>query len=138
MAAFRRHRRLKEVPCDLCVAANEAENAARRAAAPEVTPRPLAMLPGAQVADEKVDLDARAELLANMKLVRAAMQKVTEADPLKIGPLSKRHSELVAELRALGAAPPAGGPAVSEEANPFVEFFGPGGTHRRSAAAPRT
>jgi hypothetical protein len=135
-AAARRHERLHEPLDDACRAALDAE---KGVGAGEPEPRPLAMLPGARVADEKVDLDARSELLANMALVRAAMEKVTEADPLKIGPLSKRHSELVAELRALGAAPPAGGPVETpREADPFEQLFGPGGAPRRSATAPRT
>lgn len=81
------------------------------------------------------DVDARAELLANMALVKKAMEAIAEADPMKIVQLSKRHSELVAELvkvsggGAQGSAPEAG------SGDPFDGIFA--GAAGRSAAPPR-
>lgn len=138
--AYLRCKQRPEGPCKECLAAKDARNASRRADnAPEKghEPRPLAMLPSAIAMDAELAIEYREELLANLKLVKAAMQKVTETDPLKIVPLSKRHSELLAELKAFaGGKPPAA--AGSEEGDPFEQFFGPGGTPRRPATAPRT
>lgn len=139
-AAARRHQREKSPLCEPCRKALAEYNAGRRQAetstedsGPE--PRPLAHLPGAMVDDQFV-LDARRELLENMALVKVAMSKVAENDPLKIVTLSKRHSELLGELRVL-AAGGASSP-TPEEADPFDQFFGGGAAAGRPAAAPRT
>lgn len=140
MAAFRRHKRLGETPCGPCAAANDAENAARRGKEGQIEPRPLAMLPTALAMDAELAVEYRTELLANLKLVKAAMAKVTETDPLKIVPLSKRHSELLAELRTFAGAKQPGASAEGEtgEVDPFESIFGAGGAPRRPATAPRT
>ena len=101
----------------------------------EADPRPVVTLPGGSVPMPDVpkgDVDARAELLANMELVKRAMQAIAEADPLKIVQLSKRHSELVEELvRVSGPVPPS---ESSGEADPFAFL---GNTARGPAPAPR-
>ena len=77
------------------------------------------------------DVDARAELLANMALVKRAMEAIAEADPLKIVQLSKRHSELVEELVKVSGSTPSNS---VEEADPFAFL---GNAARGPAPAPR-
>jgi len=96
---------------------------------------PIVALPGGSVAMPAApmgDVDARAELLANMALVKKAMEAIAEADPLKIVQLSKRHSELVDELVKVSGTAPAG--SAAEEADPFAFL---GDASRRPAPAPR-
>jgi hypothetical protein len=81
------------------------------------------------------DVDARAELLANMALVKKAMEAIAEADPLKIVQLSKRHSELVEELVKVSGSRPSGGERDAGGGDPFDGIFA--GAAGRSAAPPR-
>ncbi len=135
-SAYKRHMRKKEPVDDACRAAMR-RAANERAGRDEdaADPRPVVALPGGAVAMPAAptgDVDARAELLANMALVKRAMEAIAEADPLKIVQLSKRHSELVEELvKVSGTAP---GSAAPEEADPFAFL---GNAARGPAPAPR-
>ena len=51
-----------------------------------------------------------------LSLVEAAMAHVAGDEPAKLAPLSKRHSELLAEIEALEGTKP-------KEVDPFDEFF---------------
>ncbi|PRI10928.1 hypothetical protein [Leucobacter massiliensis] len=95
----------------------------------------MVALPGGAVEfpeEPKGDVDARAELLANMALVKRAMEAIAEADPLKIVQLSKRHSELVEELVKVSGSAPASGD--DGEGDPFAFL---GDAARGPAPAPR-
>lgn len=135
-SAYKRHKRKGE-PVDAdCRRAMQAEVAKRSAKATDSEQSAtVTLLPAALELDEQLRLDARKELMENMQLVKAAMQKVSESDPLKIVTLSKRHSELLNELRSLSSTSVSGG--EPEEADPFEQFFGAGGASRRPTAAPR-
>jgi hypothetical protein len=52
------------------------------------------------VSSNGATLDPVADTLANLELIKSAMEAVLRADPTKLAPLSKRWSELVAELVA--------------------------------------
>lgn len=135
-SAYKRHKRKSEPVDDACHRAMQAEVAKRSARATDSEQSAtVTLLPAALAMDEQLRLDARAELMANMQLVKAAMQRVAETDPLKIVTLSKRHSELLNELRSLSSA--GGAVGDPEEADPFEQFFGAGGASRRPTAAPR-
>lgn len=114
----------------------KADSVSRRAGADDdAQSAPIVALPGGSVempAAPHGDVDARAELLANMALVKKAMEAIAEADPLKIVTLSKRHSELVDELVKVSGTAPAAAPG---EADPFAGFFG--GSAGRPAPTPR-
>lgn len=138
LSAYKRHKRKREAVDIACMKAMNADSASRRAGADDdAQSAPVVALPGGSVempAAPAGDVDARAELLANMALVKKAMEAIAEADPLKIVTLSKRHSELVDELvKVSGLAP--GAPAASGEADPFAGFFG--GSAGRPAPTPR-
>lgn len=135
-SAYKRHMRKKEPVDAACRAAMQ--RAARERAGRDddgADPRPVAVLPGGSVempAAPKGDVDARAELLANMALVKKAMEAIAEVDPMKIVQLSKRHSELVAELVKVSDAPPDG--PEPGEGDPFAFL---GNAARGPAPAPR-
>lgn len=145
-SAYRRHLREHEPVDDACRKAQHDRDASRSSAKSEpgaarrqvrigaeqsrpalslVPPLAAAEQPGHD--DEQVD--TRAELLANLALVRAAMAVVALEDPKRLAPLSKRHSELLTEVKAIGAAG-----AVEED--PFDVFLG-GGPAGLPASAPR-
>lgn len=135
-SAYKRHKRKGEPVDDACMKAMRAAAQKRSGRADdEADPRPVVVLPGGSVefpAEPKGDVDARAELLANMALVKRAMEAIAEVDPMKIVQLSKRHSELVDELvKVTGTAPAA---SAEEEADPFAFL---GDATRRPAPAPR-
>lgn len=136
LSAYKRHKRKGEAVDQPCMAAMRADSASRTASADDdAQSAPIVTLPGGSVkmpAPPEVDVDARAELLANMALVKKAMEAIAEADPLKIVTLSKRHSELVDELVKV-SGPVAGG-APSKEADPFAFL---GDSARGPAPAPR-
>ncbi|MGX1932053.1 hypothetical protein [Microbacterium resistens] len=121
------------------MAAMKADSAARRASADDdAQSAPIVALPGGSVempAAPTGDVDARAELLANMALVKRAMEAIAEADPMKIVTLSKRHSELVEELVKVSGARSASGGGDAGGGDPFRGIFD--GAARRSAAPPR-
>lgn len=137
LSAYKRHKRKGEPVDPACMAAMKADSASRRASADDdAQSSPIVALPGGSVempAAPKADVDARAELLANMALVKKAMEAIAEADPLKIVTLSKRHSELVDELVKVSGTRPAGS-VGSEEADPFAFL---GDAARGPAPAPR-
>lgn len=139
LSAYKRHKRKGEAVDAACIAAMKADSAARSARVDdEAQSAPIVALPGGSVempAAPQGDVDARAELLANMALVKRAMEAIAEADPLKIVQLSKRHSELVAELVRVSGSPAAPGEGEAEGGDPFRGIFG--GAAGRSAAAPR-
>ncbi|NHN45088.1 hypothetical protein [Microcella frigidaquae] len=80
---------------------------------------------------------ARKRLVAQLERLERAMDKVIESEPMQIVTLSKRHSEVLAELLALDAPGPST-PGPAGEVDPFEGLFGAGGTARRAAATPRT
>lgn len=139
LSAYKRHKRKGEPVDAACMAAMKADSAARSARVDdEAQSAPIVALPGGSVempAPPQGDVDARAELLANMALVKKAMEAIAEADPMKIVQLSKRHSELVAELVKVNGSAPAVGDGEAEGGDPFRGIFG--GAAGRSAAAPR-
>lgn len=102
----------------------------------------MATLPTREVAAESepgsvVDLDAREELLENARIVKQAMRQVAVSEPLKVAALSKRHSELIAEIRALDGVPASAVPADGGKENPFRAFFGDGNVAGLPTAASR-
>ena len=137
LSAYKRHKRKGEAVDLACMKAMRADSAARSARVEdEAQSAPIVALPGGSVKMPDapvVDVDARAELLANMALVKKAMEAIAEADPMKIVTLSKRHSELVAELVKVSGTAPAGDDAGGGD--PFSGIFA--GASGRSAAPPR-
>lgn len=136
-SAYLRHKRRKEPVDEACrVAARKYEAGRARNVDDKAQDAPVIKLPAAAKSfAEPAELDMRRELLENMDLVKRAMSTIATADPLKIVTLSKRHSELVAELCALGK--PGVGAGEPEEGDPFAGFFGVGSVDRRPASAPR-
>lgn len=136
LSAYKRHKRKGETVDQACMAAMKADSASRRAGVDDdAQSAPIVTLPGGSVempAAPAGDVDARAELLANMALVKKAMEAIAEADPLKIVQLSKRHSELVDELVKVSGTVLAG--SSEKEADPFAFL---GNAARGSAPAPR-
>lgn len=139
LSAYKRHKRKGEAVDQACLAAMKADSASRRADADDdAHSAPIVALPGGSVKfpdAPAVDVDARAELLANMALVKRAMEAIAEADPMKIVTLSKRHSELVAELVKVSGTAPAGSGDDAGGGDPFSGIFA--GASGRSAAPPR-
>lgn len=141
-AAYRRHKRKGEPVDEACrVAAREAEAARRREASGNgegngavVQLRPTAGMSGASQESREL---ARVRLVAQLERLERAMDKVIEAEPMQIVTLSKRHSEVLAELLALDAPGPST-PSPAGEGDPFEQIFGAGGSPRRPTAAPRT
>lgn len=138
-SAFQRHKRRGEPVDEAC---REAHRRVRRVQPVEdvdsADPRPVVALPGGAVSMPSApagDVDARAELLANMALVKKAMEAIAEADPLKIVQLSKRHSELVDELVKVSGSRPAADAPDAGGGDPFDGIFA--GAAGRSAAPPR-
>jgi hypothetical protein len=139
-SAYKRHKRKGEAVDAACMNAMRAAARDRSAGDDDrADPRPVVALPGGSVempAAPAGDVDARAELLANMALVKKAMEAIAEADPLKIVQLSKRHSELVEELvKVSGTSPASGGGSDAGGGDPFDGIFA--GAAGRSAAPPR-
>lgn len=136
LSAYKRHKRKGEAVDQACMAAMKADSAARSGRGDDdAQSAPIVTLPGGSVKFPDapvVDVDARAELLANMALVKKAMEAIAEVDPMKIVTLSKRHSELVDELVKVSGTAPAGSP--QKEADPFAFL---GDASRRPAPAPR-
>lgn len=137
-AAYMRHKRRGEEVDQAC---QEANAAYQREKSGRVQDReqsaPIVALLGGSVempAAPAGDVDARAELLANMALVKKAMEAIAEADPLKIVTLSKRHSELVDELVKVSGTRPTGD-GEAKGGDPFDGIFA--GAAGRSAAPPR-
>lgn len=137
LSAYKRHKRKGEAVDQACMAAMKADSAARSGTGDDdAQSAPIVTLPGGSVempAAPAGDVDARAELLANMALVKKAMEAIAEADPLKIVTLSKWHSELVDELVKVSGTAVAGSSAA-EEADPFAFL---GDAARGPAPAPR-
>lgn len=139
-AAYMRHKRRGEAVDQACQAANAAYQREKSGRAQdEERSTPIVALPGGGVEmpatpeASQVTVDARAELLANMALVKKAMEAISEADPLKIVQLSKRHSELVDELVRVSGTTPATATAEGE-GDPFAFL---GNAARGPAPAPR-
>jgi hypothetical protein len=134
-SAYRRHLRDHEPVDDACRAAQHARDVKRSDSTTEVGAgrrqsrhgaegqRPaLSLVPPLAHSREPApaeseQVDVKAELLANLALVRAAMAVVALEDPKRLAPLSKRHSELLTEVKTVGAAD-------SGEADPFDAFLG--------------
>lgn len=135
-AAYVRHKRRGEPVDQACQDANaEYQRSKSGRAQDEEQSAPIVALPGGSVEMPEAptgDVDARAELLANMALVKKAMEAIAEVDPMKIVTLSKRHSELVDELVKVSGTAPAG---AAKEDDPFAGFFG--GSAGRPAPTPR-
>lgn len=141
-AAYRRHKRKGEPVDEACrVAAREAEAARRREASGngEGNGAVLQLRPGATAAGASTESRqlARGRLVAQLERLEKAMDKVIESEPMQIVTLSKRHSEVLAELLALDAPGPSS-PEPAGEGDPFEQLFGAGGSPRQATAAPRT
>lgn len=136
LSAYKRHKRKGEAVDQACMAAMRADSSGRKASVDDdAQSAPIVRLLGGSVEMPDApagDVDARAELLANMALVKKAMEAIAEADPLKIVTLSKRHSELVDELvKVSGTAP---SDSAVGEGDPFAFL---GDSARGPAPAPR-
>ena len=127
-SAYKRHRRAGETVDAACEAARDertkADAAARkanRAQAPAtLTPADesepdwddselLSRIRGERSRHDDSDAEpmTRAEELRwNLELVKASMEFVARAEPAKLAPLSKRHSELLDELRRMDGDTP--------------------------------
>lgn len=138
LSAYKRHKRKGEAVDPACMAAMKADSAERSGRGDDdAQSAPIVTLPGGSVempAAPAGDVDARAELLANMALVKKAMEAIAEADPLKIVTLSKRHSELVDELVKVSGTRPTGD-GEAKGGDPFDGIFA--GAPGRSASPPR-
>lgn len=94
-AAYRRHLRKGETPCDLCKQASRDQNNERAGLLPrakevtDITPEPLTEIP-----------TPKDDALQNLALVNAALEK---AVPREVPALSKRRQELVEYLNGLNA-----------------------------------
>lgn len=107
--AYRRHLRKGE---DACLACKKAESdrqafvraekermkAAEREEKASEAIQAFDDLAGSPTGDE---IDVAAELRANLTLIKQSMAIVAASEPAKLAPLSKRHSELLAELASL-------------------------------------
>jgi hypothetical protein len=102
------------------------ENAASKSSGADI-PRIPADLGGSKPSTGS--LDVRGELEENLRLVKAAMRAVAESDASKLAPLSKRHSELVAELAVLDDS--------TAREDPFDAFLSGGNVVGISTAASR-
>lgn len=103
-AAYRRHLRKKETPCEACrvahaIAKVEREDAARAVAA-------LAAVPEITEADESdveppsdEEYDPLSDAKENLRIVKKALD---DAHPRQVAALSKRRQELVALIAELG------------------------------------
>jgi len=112
-SAYKRHLREKSTVCELCVGARDERTAAQRA---ERRPQSSAPPPSDSAGlPPGTETDYRVALERNLKLVSDALEKVALDEPAKLAPLSKRHSELLNELRSFD------GPEVKED--PFDAFF---------------
>lgn len=138
-AAYNRHIRRGEPVDEACREANAAYQRGKSGRAQDAErSAPIVALPGGSVEMPVApagDVDARAELLANMALVKKAMEAIVDADPMKIVALSKRHSELVEQLVKVGGERPASGERDAGGGDPFDGIFA--GAAGRSAAPPR-
>jgi hypothetical protein len=99
-AAYRRHRKTGERIDARCGEHHVAQLAARRLGETDRLPAAPRRRPPTSSAALP---DPVADTLANLELVRKAAAAVLSADPTKLAPLSKRWSELVAELVAFEA-----------------------------------
>lgn len=103
-AAFRAHKRENTRICDACQAwrdSRDTESATQAApAVAESAPKP----PKAPLADRLADLDPVEETLDNLDAIKDAIAWARTEDPARLGPLSKRKSELIQELLALKAS----------------------------------
>lgn len=119
-SAYRRHMRDK-TPVDAACRAAQVRYAAAQREARESnadTGAPVVHLPPPSRKATFV-LDQRAELVENLELVKTAMESVARDDPSKLGPLSKRRSEIVTEIAAFDGAGTA-------EVDPFDAFLASG------------
>lgn len=136
MAAYRRHKRHGEAVDKACQnAMREASRNQSGRADDEQQSAPVVAIHGAFVAAAPgTSVDARERLIANLRLVEKAMEAIVEATPERIIPLSTRHSELVAQLLAVGSGPSG---ESAEEANPIAKLVASRSAPGRTAAAPR-
>jgi hypothetical protein len=108
-SAYKRHKSAGEPVDDACqqasVQRHREDTAARQSGEPRAaSSRPV--IPASRTKTRQESLEW------NLALVEAAM---TEADSTKLAPLSKRHSELLAELASLGGG--------EKEVDPLDEFL---------------
>lgn len=107
--AYRRHLRKGETPCLACKKAESDRQAANRAEEDRLkaAERDKKASHAIQVFEDLLggplagQIDMRAELEANLLLIKQSMALVAASEPAKLAPLSKRHSELLAELASL-------------------------------------
>jgi hypothetical protein len=109
-AAYKRHKVDGDRICDACTAWKEADLAGKPFAASKIgvrvtpaTPIPTPERPK-RPKKERREVDLIVETLDNLQLVEDAMVEVSQNDPARLGPLSKRRSELLEELITYGGA----------------------------------
>jgi hypothetical protein len=114
-SAYKRHLREKSTVCAPCIQARDERTADQRE---ERRPESMVLPPVLPAPSAAAVSDHRVKLERNLELVTAAMEHVAEAEPAKLAPLSKRHSELLSELATLD------GSDVKED--PFDAFLAGG------------
>lgn len=130
-SAYKRHLREKSQPCEPCLEARAVRIAEQRAqrrsnsrASADVVQDSA---PSASGTPSRMD-----QLEWNLSKVVLAISNVSESDPSKLAPLSKRHSELLAEIAALDAESQSGA-----EEDPFDAFLEPNAVVRITEAPSR-
>ena len=99
LAAYRRHRRNKEQPCDACTRAEREAKAAKRAEERAQTARDISAARAAE--PDPGNVDVLADARTNLRIVQAAMDVAPAA---AIASLSKRRQELVALITEISNA----------------------------------
>lgn len=110
--AYKRHRRKGEPVDEMCQAAAKVESKKQVDGMNFRPPSEEALAAAASVPPSRSREEA---LRRNLLLIERAMEIVAEDEPSKLAPLSKRHSDLLAELEGLSK------PVA--EADPFDAFF---------------
>jgi hypothetical protein len=119
--AYRRHKRRKEdacIPCKEAWAGYKADERAEKARlkgveADKKASHAIDAFESLLGADLSTEIDTKAELRANLLLIKQSMAVVAASDPAKLAPLSKRHSELLDELARLNEDGAKGDPLES-------------------------
>ncbi len=109
-SAYKRHLRDDEPVDAACRQASIERSREQTAARAEGEPTPMPVRESPPQSEAK---SRQASLEWNLRLIETAM---VEVDAAKLAPLSKRHSELLAEIESLSGE--------VKEADPFDAFFG--------------
>lgn len=129
VAAYKRHLRHGEEPCETCLAGKRAHQARRRAA--ERVPESPVPVPEPPSEDAAGPAGVAEELRWQVELLRGAIKWAAENDPGKMPALAKERRETLAALADLGDEDVSEGGALGE----FLS--GPTGLVRFPAAEDR-